>query len=315
MAFLDFGLFKRITSAAAEFELQSQRLGIERRAGELIEHLHRGGWMGDPSYYTEEGILEQFDDFTWWYSHDEEIELTPEIATEVMIQMSDPRSRHFGKMRHETLPPDHLFGRRLEMLTLAVLGQLRATAQLAPHRARVDLRRRADDRAGPRGGRVLRAPPARPGVKALDQSCWTWNRLVVPGRPLGRPAVMPTRWPGLHQPSSTTRRGGVGDQRLGHLVAAHRGRLHAPHQPAAADGLAPGRERVDRHVGAVRGDQARRAPAQRGDDERVEAQLARGDAGGVGERVGGVALVAAHAHLVPALVRGPRARWCARPRP
>ena len=42
--------------------------------------------------------------------------------------MSDPRSRHFGKMRHETLPPDHLFGRRLEMLTLAVLGQLRATA-------------------------------------------------------------------------------------------------------------------------------------------------------------------------------------------
>ena len=29
-------------------------------------------------------------------------------------------------MRHETLPADHLFGRRVEMLTLAVLGQLRA---------------------------------------------------------------------------------------------------------------------------------------------------------------------------------------------
>jgi predicted unusual protein kinase regulating ubiquinone biosynthesis (AarF/ABC1/UbiB family) len=128
MAFLDFGLFKRITADAAEFELQSQRLGIERRGAELIEHLHRGGWMSDPSYYTEAGILDQFDDFTWWYSRDEEIELTPEIATEVMIQMSDPRSRHFGKMRHETLPPDHLFGRRLEMLTLAVLGQLRSTA-------------------------------------------------------------------------------------------------------------------------------------------------------------------------------------------
>ena len=115
-------------AAAAEFELQSQRLGIERRAGELIEHLHAAAGWAIPSYYTEEGILEQFDDFTWWYSRDEEIELTPEIATEVMIQMSDPRSRHFGQMRHETLPPDHLFGRRLEMLTLAVLGQLRATA-------------------------------------------------------------------------------------------------------------------------------------------------------------------------------------------
>ena len=44
-----------------------------------------------------------------------------------MIQMSDPRSTHFGQMRHETLPPDHLFGRRMEMLALAVLGQLGAS--------------------------------------------------------------------------------------------------------------------------------------------------------------------------------------------
>ena len=56
------------------------------------------------------------------------MELTPEIATDVMIQMSDPRSRWWGKMRHETLPPEHLFGRRLEMLTLAVISQLRASA-------------------------------------------------------------------------------------------------------------------------------------------------------------------------------------------
>ena len=126
MAFLDFGLFKRIGAGAAEFELQSQRLGIERRGAELIEHLHRGGWMGDPSYYSEDGILEQFDDFTWWYTRDGEVLLEPEIATEIIIQMSDPRSRYFGKMRHETLPPDHLFGRRLETLTLAVMSQLHA---------------------------------------------------------------------------------------------------------------------------------------------------------------------------------------------
>ena len=59
---------------------------------------------------------------------DEDIELTPEIATEVMIDMSDPRSEHFGQMRHETLPADHLFGRRVELLTLAVLSQLRVHA-------------------------------------------------------------------------------------------------------------------------------------------------------------------------------------------
>jgi hypothetical protein len=66
------------------------------------------------------------DDMTAWYTHDTELQLEPEYATQVLIQMGDPRSRHFGTMRHETLPPDHLFGRRLEVLTLAVMAQLRA---------------------------------------------------------------------------------------------------------------------------------------------------------------------------------------------
>ena len=126
IAFLDFGLFKRIPIEVAEFELEVQRLGIEGRAEDLLATLHRGGFVSDPSRYTPEGMLAQFRDLTWWYTDDEEILLSPEIATEVMIQMSDRRSRHWGSMRHETLPPDHLFGRRLEVLTLAVMGQLRA---------------------------------------------------------------------------------------------------------------------------------------------------------------------------------------------
>ncbi len=59
---------------------------------------------------------------------DEEVQLAAGVATEVMIEMSDPRSSHFGQMRHETLPADHLFGRRVELLTLAVLSQLEAGA-------------------------------------------------------------------------------------------------------------------------------------------------------------------------------------------
>ncbi|HVL31508.1 MAG TPA: AarF/ABC1/UbiB kinase family protein [Solirubrobacteraceae bacterium] len=126
MAFLDFGLFKRIPASIAEFELEITRLGAAGDGQALIDHLHRGGFIARPQLYTPEGILAQLRDMTWWYADDEEVELTPEIATEVMIEMSDPRSSHFSKMRHETLPPDHLFGRRLEMLTLAVMSQLRA---------------------------------------------------------------------------------------------------------------------------------------------------------------------------------------------
>jgi hypothetical protein len=126
MAFLDFGLFKRIPPAIAEFELEVQRLGIAGEGAALIDHLHEGGFIAKPEQYTPEGILAQVHDMTWWYGVDDEVQLTPEIATEIMIEMSDPRSSHFAKMRHETLPPDHLFGRRLEMLTLAVMSQLRA---------------------------------------------------------------------------------------------------------------------------------------------------------------------------------------------
>jgi hypothetical protein len=67
-------------------------------------------------------------DAIWWYTTDEELEVTPDIATEVMIESADPRSSHFREMRHQDMRPEHLFGRRMEMLTLAVLGQLRARA-------------------------------------------------------------------------------------------------------------------------------------------------------------------------------------------
>src|SRR5579862_9451550 len=126
VAFLDFGLYKRLPPGLAEYELEIARLGITGQGERLIEHLHAGGFLAEPDRYTPEQILRQFEDVTWWYTRDAEIELTPEIATQVVIDMSDPRSRHYAQMRHENLPPDHLFGRRTETLTLAVMSQLRA---------------------------------------------------------------------------------------------------------------------------------------------------------------------------------------------
>ncbi len=126
VAFLDFGLYKRIAPELAEYELKIARLGIGGDGEALIEHLHAGGFLAEPERYSPEQILRQFEDVTWWYTRDGEVELSPEIATQVVIDMSDPRSRHYAQMRHENLPPDHLFGRRTETLTLAVMSQLRA---------------------------------------------------------------------------------------------------------------------------------------------------------------------------------------------
>jgi predicted unusual protein kinase regulating ubiquinone biosynthesis (AarF/ABC1/UbiB family) len=127
MAFLDFGLFKVMPRKLIELELETQRAGHEGDAQRLWEIWAEGGLLREPDRFRPDKLLSQFLDATWWYLTDEEIALGPEVATQVMIDMSDPRSEHFGQMRHETLPPDHIFGRRVEMLTLAVLGQLRAT--------------------------------------------------------------------------------------------------------------------------------------------------------------------------------------------
>src|SRR3954453_7779225 len=127
VAFLDFGLFKVMPRNLIELELETQRAGHEGNAQRLWEIWAEGGLLRQPDKFRPDKLLSQFLDATWWYLTDETLTLEPEIATQVMIDMSDPRSEHFGQMRHETLPAAHIFGRRVEMLTLAVLGQLRAT--------------------------------------------------------------------------------------------------------------------------------------------------------------------------------------------
>ena len=125
VAFLDFGLFKVMPKELIELELACQRAGHEGDAERLHAIWSETGFLLRPDRFRPDKLLAQFRDATWWYVLDGEIALEPEIATQVLIDMSDPRSQHFGQMRHETLPADHLFGRRVEMLTLAGLSQLR----------------------------------------------------------------------------------------------------------------------------------------------------------------------------------------------
>jgi predicted unusual protein kinase regulating ubiquinone biosynthesis (AarF/ABC1/UbiB family) len=128
VTFLDFGLFKVMPRGLIELELACQRAGHEGDGEKLKQLWADTGFLAHPERFRPDKLLAQFRDATWWYVLDEDIALEPEVATQVMIDMSDPRSQHFGQMRHETLPADHLFGRRVEMLTLAVLSQLRCRA-------------------------------------------------------------------------------------------------------------------------------------------------------------------------------------------
>ena len=128
VAFLDFGLFKRMDADAVEFELACQRAVVEGDAATLHRLLGETGFLPEPERVDPDNLLAFIRDAIWWYTTDEAVQLTPEIATQVLIESSDPRSTHFREMRHQDMRPEHLFGRRMEMLTLAVLSQLRAQA-------------------------------------------------------------------------------------------------------------------------------------------------------------------------------------------
>jgi predicted unusual protein kinase regulating ubiquinone biosynthesis (AarF/ABC1/UbiB family) len=126
MAFIDFGLFKRMPPGTVELEMQVARAIVEGDKDTIMRLGVETGFFPEPERFDRDVVFDQFLAATSWYTVDEEIELTPEYATQVLIDMSDPRSQYFAQLRHEKAPPDHIFGRRMEVLTLAVLSQLHA---------------------------------------------------------------------------------------------------------------------------------------------------------------------------------------------
>jgi predicted unusual protein kinase regulating ubiquinone biosynthesis (AarF/ABC1/UbiB family) len=127
MAFFDFGLFKRMPPGGVELEINVARAVIEGDTDTIMRLGTETGFFPEPEKFNPDRVLAHFRAATSWYTADREIQVTPEYATQVLIDMSDPRSEYFGYLRHESAPPDHIFGRRMEVLTLAVISQLYAT--------------------------------------------------------------------------------------------------------------------------------------------------------------------------------------------
>ena len=129
IAFIDFGLFKEI--------------GATRDGGRAWQpaapfpsttptELHRlwaeNGFLPQPDKVSPDELMAYALDAIWWYATDEEAQITRADVQRIAIQAGDPRSTHFRTMRHQDMNPEHLIGRRLELLVLAVLGELQASA-------------------------------------------------------------------------------------------------------------------------------------------------------------------------------------------
>jgi predicted unusual protein kinase regulating ubiquinone biosynthesis (AarF/ABC1/UbiB family) len=129
VAFLDFGMTKRVAREDIEAEVAAIRHGMEKDAAGLHRQLGAMGFFDrSDRAVTPQAVLDHFRDVTRWYIDDRERTIDRELVARVLIDFGDPRSRHWELMRHETMPPQAMLARRMEALTLGVLGQLRATA-------------------------------------------------------------------------------------------------------------------------------------------------------------------------------------------
>src|SRR5204862_4348517 len=126
VAFLDFGMTKRLDPEQIELEQRAIDAASRQDPEALREALHDLGFIKNPSKLDAERLMEHVMVVGGWYLEDREIEIRPERVMKVIESTSDPRSEYYGLMRRESIPADELMGRRMETGVLAVLAQLRA---------------------------------------------------------------------------------------------------------------------------------------------------------------------------------------------
>ncbi len=128
VAFIDFGLFKRMNPAAVEFERDCIRAAMEGRADDFRTLLSGGGVLRPDADIASDDLLAYAYDASPWTFDDEELTVTRELAGGALMLIADPRSTDFERMHKENLPPEHFFSRRADFYTFGVIGQLEATA-------------------------------------------------------------------------------------------------------------------------------------------------------------------------------------------
>jgi len=129
VAFLDFGMTKKLDRDQLDAEREAIRLGMAGDGSALHAQLARMGFFDAGDEAVSPGaVLAHFRDITRWYIEDGEVTIDKSYAGRVLIDFGDPRSEHWELMKRETMPPASMLARRMEALTLGVLGQLGATA-------------------------------------------------------------------------------------------------------------------------------------------------------------------------------------------
>jgi predicted unusual protein kinase regulating ubiquinone biosynthesis (AarF/ABC1/UbiB family) len=128
VAFFDFGMTKRITRERLEHEKAAIRAALDSDPAGVREELAALGFFARDDSRIESGqLLAYMREFHDWHAEDRPFRITREYVAGLLARAA-PGSSEWRLERRLSLPPDAITARRLETLTLGVLGQLEATA-------------------------------------------------------------------------------------------------------------------------------------------------------------------------------------------
>ena len=128
VAFLDFGMTKKVARTRIEGEIDVIRAALEGDAHGLLARLSALGFFeADDPEVDADRVLTHMQALQRWYAADRDFTITRRLVARMMATGA-PGSRDWDLVKRATMPADALLARRMEGLTLAVLGQLDATA-------------------------------------------------------------------------------------------------------------------------------------------------------------------------------------------
>jgi predicted unusual protein kinase regulating ubiquinone biosynthesis (AarF/ABC1/UbiB family) len=141
VAFFDFGMTKRIARERLEHEKAAIRATLDNDAAGVREELAALGFFepDDPAINSDQ-LLEYMRALHRWHAEDRRFTITRDYVAG-LVSRAAPGSSEWELEKHLSLPPNSITARRLETLTLGVLGQLQATANW--HRIMAELLDRA----------------------------------------------------------------------------------------------------------------------------------------------------------------------------
>jgi predicted unusual protein kinase regulating ubiquinone biosynthesis (AarF/ABC1/UbiB family) len=129
VAFLDFGMTKKIARTQIAAETALIKAALEGDAEEVHAGMAALGFFDrDDPEIEPDRVLAHVQALQGWYADDRDFRITRDYIARVMVDAGDPRSEYWDLMKRQTMPPEALLARRMEGLTLGVLGQLEATA-------------------------------------------------------------------------------------------------------------------------------------------------------------------------------------------